>query len=128
VNYLLDTHLLVWSANQPQRLSRLAAEAIVDPANDLYFSAVSIWEVAIKQSLGRSSFTVDAHALRNGLLANGLIEMPLTGNHGIATLGLPPIHQDPFDRILISQAISENITLLTSDDKIAQYPGPIRKV
>jgi PIN domain nuclease of toxin-antitoxin system len=128
VNYLLDTHLLVWSANQPQRLSRVATEAIVDPANDLYFSAISIWEVAIKQSLGRSSFTVDAHTLRNGLLANGLIEIPLTSNHGIATLGLPPIHQDPFDRILIAQAISENITLLTSDVKIAQYSGPIRKV
>jgi len=128
VNYLLDTHLLVWSANQPQRLSRLAAEAIVDPNNYLYFSAISIWEVAVKQNLGRSSFTVNAHTLRGGLLANGLIEIPLTSSHGIATLGLPSIHQDPFDRILIAQAIAENITLLTSDVQIAKYPGPIRKV
>ncbi len=128
MRYLLDTHLLVWTANQPERLSVVAAEAIADPDNDLYFSAISIWEVAIKQNLGRSSFTVDAPTLRRGLLANGLREIQLTGDHGIATLGLPPIHQDPFDRILIAQATSENITLLTSDVKIARYPGPIQKV
>jgi PIN domain nuclease of toxin-antitoxin system len=128
VNYLLDTHLLVWAANQPQRLSRAATEAIADPSNDLYFSTISIWEVAIKQNLGRRSFAIDAEVLRNGLLANGLIEIPLTSDHALATLNLPPIHQDPFDRILIAQAISEKITLLTSDSKIAQYPGPIRKV
>ncbi len=128
MNYLLDTHLLVWAANQPQRLSRAATEAIADPSNDLYFSTISIWEVAIKQNLGRRSFAIDAEVLRNGLLANGLIEIPLTSDHALATLNLPPIHQDPFDRILIAQAISEKITLLTSDSKIAQYPGPIRKV
>ena len=128
MNYLLDTHLLVWAANRPNRLSRVATETIFDSSNNLYFSSVSIWEVAIKQNLGRRFFTVDAQTLRNGLLANGLIEIPLSGKHALATLNLPPIHQDPFDRILIAQAISENIMLLTSDIKIAQYPGPIRKV
>lgn len=128
MKFIVDTHLLVWSANQPLRLSRLAAETIADPDNDLYFSAVSIWEIAIKQNLGRRSFTIDAPTLRRGLIANGFHELPLSAEHGIATLGLPAIHQDPFDRILIAQAISENIALLTSDSQIAKYPGPIRYV
>jgi len=128
VKLLLDTHLLVWTANQAHRLSRPAVELIQTPENDLYFSAISIWEVAIKQSLGRTSFTVDAPTLRRGLLANGFQELPLTSDHGIAVINLPPIHQDPFDRILIAQAISENITLLTSNSQIAKYAGPIRKV
>lgn len=128
MKFLLDTHLLVWMANQPQRLSKPASELLTDPSNDLCFSAISVWEVAIKQNLGRSSFTVDAPTLRRGLLANGFQEIYLSSDHGLATLNLPPIHQDPFDRILIAQAICENITLLTSDAEIAKYPGPIRKV
>ncbi len=128
MNYLLDTHLLVWAANQPERLSHAAAELIADPGNALYFSAIGIWEVAIKQSLRRSSFTVDAPILRRGLLANGFSELPLTSDHALAVLHLPAIHQDPFDRILIAQAISEDITLLTTDSMVARYPGPIRKV
>lgn len=128
MKYLLDTHLLVWAANQPDRLSPVAAEVLSDSSNDLYFSAVSIWEVAIKQALGRRSFTVDAPTLRHGLISSGFREIQLASDHGIATLGLPPIHQDPFDRVLIAQAITEDITLLTADSILARYPGPIRKV
>jgi len=128
VKYLLDTLLLVWTANQPGRLSKTAVELIDDPGNDLYFSSISIWEVAIKQGLQRGGLSVDAKVLRRGLLEAGYRELALTSDHGIAILNLPPIHQDPFDRILIAQAISEGITLLTSDNLIARYPGPIRKV
>jgi len=128
VKCLLDTHLLVWATNKPDKLSNEAAVVIDAPENELYFSAVSIWEVAIKQSLKRSDFTVEAAVLRRGLLEHGYKELPLTSSHSLAVITLPPIHQDPFDRILIAQAISENITLLTSDRRIAQYPGPIRRV
>lgn len=125
---LPDTHLLVWSAREPERLSKEARYLIEDARNELFFSAVSIWEVAVKQSLNRNDFNVDARALRRGLLENGYRELTLTGDHAIAISELPPIHQDPFDRILIAQARSENITLLTADALIAKYPGPIRKV
>ena len=128
MKYLLDTLLLVWTANQRGRLSKTAVELIDDPGNDLYFSSISIWEVAIKQGLQRGGLSVDAKVLRRGLLEAGYRELALTSDHGIAILNLPPIHQDPFDRILIAQAISEGITLLTSDNLIARYPGPIRKV
>jgi PIN domain nuclease of toxin-antitoxin system len=128
VNFLPDTHLLLWAAGEPGKMPQAAREIITDPANELFFSAVSIWEIAIKRALGRSNFQADPHRMRHLLLANGYRELHLTSDHGLAVLGLPPIHQDPFDRILIAQATTEAITLLTADSDIAKYPGPIRKV
>ena len=78
--------------------------------------------------LGRSDFRVDPRVLRRGLLDNGYEELPITGEHAVAPDGLPPIHKDPFDRMLIAQSMVEGITLLTADPLIAQYPAPIRKV
>jgi PIN domain nuclease of toxin-antitoxin system len=126
--FLLDTHLLVWAAKHPERLSQEAVRLIRDPLSQLLFSAVSIWEIAIKHSLGRGDFFAEPEAVRERLLSSGYRELALTSLHGIGVVSLPPIHQDPFDRILIAQATAEGITLLTSDKKIAQYPGPIRKV
>lgn len=128
MNFLPDTHLLLWAAGEPGKMPKAAREIITDPANELFFSAVSIWEIAIKRALGRSNFQADPQRMRHLLLANGYRELPLTSDHGLAVLGLPPIHQDPFDRILIAQATTERMTLLTADSDIAQYPGPIRKV
>ena len=128
MKYLPDTHMLLWAAGEPGRLPAVAREIIADPINELFFSAISIWEIAIKRALGRSNFQADPNRMRRLLLANGYRELPLTGEHALAILGLPPIHQDPFDRILIAQATFESITLLTVDPEIAQYPGPIRKV
>jgi len=125
---LLDTHLLVWGAKQPERLSKEAAASIADPENELFFSAVSIWEIAIKQGLKKPDFDIDARTLRRRLLENGYRELALTGEHGASIELLPPIHSDPFDRILIAQASCAEMTLLTSDSVIAKYPGPIRKV
>jgi len=92
------------------------------------FSSASLWEVAIKSGLGRRDFRIDARLLRRGLLDNGYDELPITGEHAVALDGLPPIHKDPFDRMLIAQSMVEGITLLTADPLIAQYPAPIRKV
>ena len=125
---LLDTHLLLWAAGEPRRLSRRAQSLLNDPENDLVFSAASLWEVAIKHGLGRDDFKVDARILRRGLLDNGYEELAIRSDHVVATEGLPRIHRDPFDRILVSQATTEGITLLTTDSLVSQYPGPIRAV
>ncbi len=125
---LLDTHLLLWAAGCPERLSQAARRMIADPRNALWFSAASIWEITIKRGLGRPDFRVDPHLLRRGLLENGYTELPITSTHVLATAHLPPIHKDPFDRILVAQAESEGALLLTSDETVARYPGPVRKV
>jgi PIN domain nuclease of toxin-antitoxin system len=101
---------------------------IDDPANELIFSAASLWEIAIKRRLGRSDFRVDPRLLRRGLLDNGYLELPVTSEHAVAIDGLPPLHKDPFDRILVAQATVEGMALLTVDPTVARYRGPVRKV
>jgi PIN domain nuclease of toxin-antitoxin system len=125
---LLDTHLLLWAAGEPQRLSKQARRLIDNPENELLFSAASLWEVAIKRGLGREDFKVDARLLRRGLLDNGYSELPIISDHVVATESLPLIHKDPFDRVLVAQATVEGVTLLTIDSLVSQYPGPIRTV
>jgi PIN domain nuclease of toxin-antitoxin system len=128
VKLLPDAHLLMWAFDAPSKLSKAAAALMDDDRNELFFSPVSIWETTIKSALQKKGFNVDARALRRGLLSNGYIELPVTSEHAIAVYNLPPIHKDPFDRLLVAQATVEGITLLTADAKIAKYPGPIRKV
>lgn len=125
---LLDTHLLLWAAGQPDKLSAKARKLIKDPQNELAFSAASLWEIAIKSGLGRDDFRVDPRLLRRGLLDNGYAELAVTSEHAVSINSLPPIHRDPFDRMLLAQAHAEGITLLTSDTVVAQYPGPVKKV
>jgi PIN domain nuclease of toxin-antitoxin system len=128
VKLLLDTQLLLWAAGQPDRLSAAARKHVRDPHNELLFSAVSVWEVAIKNGLGRSDFRVEPRVLRRGLLDNGYVELPITSEHAVNVDALPPLHKDPFDRLLIAQALVEGITLLTADAQLARYRGPVRKV
>jgi PIN domain nuclease of toxin-antitoxin system len=126
VKLLLDTRLLLWAAGQPERLSAAARSLLQDPANDLLFSAASLWEIAIKRGLQRADFQVDARLLRRGLLDNGYQELPISSQHAVAIDSLPPLHKDPFDRILLAQAMVEGIMLLTVDPLVARYPGPVR--
>lgn len=128
MKFLLDTHLLLWAAAEPERLSRAARALISNPENEFLFSAVSIWEVAIKHGLGREDFQVNARVFRRALLDQDYIELPLTGNHAASIDTLPPIHKDPFDCLLVAQAMAEGISLLTSDVQLARYAGPVRKV
>jgi PIN domain nuclease of toxin-antitoxin system len=123
---LLDTHLLLWAAGEPRRLSKSARTLIGNPDNELLFSAASLWEVAIKRRLGREDFKVDARLLRRGLMDNGYSELPILSDHVVATESLSLAHRDPFDRILVAQATVEGITLLTIDSQVSQYAGPIR--
>ena len=125
---LLDSHLLLWAAGQDERLSAEARLLLSDPANELLFSAASLWEIAIKRGLGRADFQVDPRLLRRGLLDNGYAELPISSQHAIAVDLLPPLHKDPFDRLLVAQAQVEGLLLLTSDRDVAAYPGPIRLV
>jgi PIN domain nuclease of toxin-antitoxin system len=128
VKLLLDTHLLLWAAGQPERLSATARRLLDDPRNELLFSAASLWEIAIKSALGRDDFRVEARVLRRGLLDNGYVELPITSQHAVSTDNLPPLHKDPFDRLLLAQALCEGITLVTADAQVARYPGPVRRV
>ena len=125
---LLDTHLLLWAAGQSRQLSAAARVLLDDSDNELLFSAASLWEITIKRGLGRDDFQVDPRLLRRGLLDNGYGELVITSAHAVAVDLLPPIHKDPFDRVLVAQAMVEGITLLTADPMVARYPGPVRQV
>ena len=124
---LLDTHILLWAAGRPEKLSRKARRLLDDPDNALIFSAVSLWEIVIKQGLGRDDFDVNARQLRRGLLDNEYRELAVTSAHALAIDDLPPLHKDPFDRMLLAQSRVEGFTLLTADAQILQYPGLIQK-
>lgn len=128
MKFLLDTHVLLWAAATPLKLSKTARKLLDDSANELFFSAASIWEIAIKRSISKASINIESHVLRRALIDNEYGEIPITGEHAAAIEVLPQIHKDPFDRILIAQAITEGITLITVDPVLLKYPGPIRKV
>ena len=124
---LLDTHLLLWAAGPSPRLSSQARRLIEDPDNELLASAASLWEIAIKSALGRPNFPVDASLLRRNLLNNGYEELAVTGEHAVAVANLPPLHKDPFDRMLLAQSSVEGMALLTRDDRLLQYSGNVRR-
>ena len=116
---LIDTHFLLWAA--ADRLPKKAIPYFSDKENILLFSSASIWEIIIKKGLNRSDFLVDPAALYWGLLENGYIETVITSRHVLLVADLPPLHKDPFDRILIAQARAEDAMLLSSDKVLSQY-------
>ena len=125
---LLDTHLLLWALQDSPLLSAEARALIEEEENILLFSAISMAEVAVKNALRRPDFEIDPHIVRRTLTDDGYLELPLTGAHAVAVAGLPPIHKDPFDRLLVAQAMVEGITLITEDAVVGQYAGPVRLV
>ncbi|MDB5931606.1 MAG: hypothetical protein JWR60_3313 [Polaromonas sp.] len=125
---LLDTHLLIWAVSEPERLSPKALELINDEANQLFFSAASIWEIAIKASYQRTDFLVNVPDLHSELIRNGYQELAVSSSHTFAVVHLPHLHKDPLDRLLLAQAMREDLTLVTADTLLASYPGPILKV
>lgn len=128
MRFLLDTHLLLWAAGPSPRLSAQTRRLINDPENELMVSTASLWEIAIKSGLKRPNFQIDAVLFRRNLLNNSYQELAVTGEHAVAVANLPPLHRDPFDRLLVAQSIVDGITLLTSDPRVAQYPAPVRRV
>jgi len=125
---LIDTHLLLWAAQGVEHLPMGARTVMGEPENELFFSVASLWEIVIKCGLCREDFKVDPRVLRRSLLDNGYRELPILSEHAVAVATLPPIHRDPFDRLLVAQAIVEGITLLTADIQVAKYPGPVQRV
>lgn len=126
MHLLLDTHLLIWAMGSPQRLPNGLADMLEDPAHLLLFSVASLWELVIKQALNRPGFNVQPGLLRRALLEGGWQELPVNANHVLAVADLPPLHRDPFDRLLLAQAKADGLLLITADQQLAHYPGPIR--
>jgi PIN domain nuclease of toxin-antitoxin system len=118
---LLDTHIVLWAAGLPEKLSESARTLLTTPGNVLFFSAASIWEIVIKRGLGRDDFKVDPRRLRKMLIVHGYTELPVTAEHAFTVETLPLLHKDPFDRLLLAQACAEGMMLLTVDASLLQY-------
>jgi len=125
---LLDTHLLLWAASEPERLNPALLPMLEDPMNTPVFSVVSLWELVIKRSLSRPDFQVEPSLLRQALMEVGWRELSVEAHHVLAVGQLPPLHRDPFDRLLLAQAQSEGLLLITADQQLARYPGPVRRM
>jgi len=125
---LLDTQMLIWASLYPERLPGKAREMLENEENEVFFSPASLWEVAIKSSLNRPDFQLDARLLRRGLLDNGYQELAISSLHTVGISDLPNIHKDPFDRLLLAQAKAEGILLLTSDAILSDYPAPVEVI
>jgi len=125
---LLDTHMLLWAAAMSARLPGQARMLLEDASNEVYCSAASLWEIAIKSALRRPDFDVDLKALRAALPEMAIAELPVTGRHAEALAALPPIHKDPFDRLLVAQAMAEPLVLLTNDAVLAEYGSGVMVV
>jgi PIN domain nuclease of toxin-antitoxin system len=122
MNYLVDTNVLIWMSMQSSGLSKETTRILESLDNTIWFSAISFLEVAIKQSLRKADFNVDPIRLRVALIAEGYHELSVTGAHAVRVLDLPLIHRDPFDRLLVAQALCEDLVLMTADRAIADYP------
>lgn len=123
MNLLVDTHLLLRAAGEPQKLSPAARRLLEDPANELWFSAASLWEVAAKHGLGRADFRIEPRRLRRELLAHGWHELAVSSEHAVASADQPATSKDQFDRMLLTQAAVEGLTLVTTDAAVARSAG-----
>ncbi|MDR1608495.1 MAG: type II toxin-antitoxin system VapC family toxin [Deltaproteobacteria bacterium] len=125
---LLDTQILLWSVARSEHLSEQARQLITDKENEIYFSPASLWEVTIKNSLNHPDFQVDARISRRRPLNSDYHEIAITGLHATAVGDLPPLHKDPFDRLLLAQAKAEGLSLLTTNAALSAYPAPVLQV
>ena len=116
---LLDTNILLWAA--ADKLPASVEKYILDESNELYYSSASIWEIVIKRGLNRPDFDVSPHLLNKSLVENGYLQIPISVEHTLLTGTLPMIHKDPFDRLLISTALAEDLTIITIDENIQKY-------
>jgi PIN domain nuclease of toxin-antitoxin system len=125
---LLDTHIVLWAAGRPEKLPESARSLLTAPENSLFFSAANIWEIVIKLGLGRDDFQVEPYRLRKMLVVHGYTELAITAEHALRVNALPPLHKDPFDRLLLAQARTEGMLLVTADSAVAQYEESVLAV
>ena len=128
MKYLLDTHIILWAGFDVKRLSRKAKSILENPENALYFSPVSLWEISIKHEKHPEQMAITSERVWEIAVKMGLIELPVRSRHGVDIANLPDIHNDPFDRMLITQAHSDGLYLLSHDDKVIAYGAPVVKV
>ena len=126
--FLVDTQLLLWNVYGSRKVPAPVARLFRDGRHQFFYSAASLWEIAIKAARGRQDFTADTAAIRETLEDNGFSELPVSEQHAVALSDLPAIHGDPFDRMLVAQAITEPMALITTDERLAAYPGTIEVV
>lgn len=123
---LLDTHIFIWWADQPERLSPPALSALEDEANDLLLSVASVWEMQIKIQLGKLKVSLPLKELiKNQQETNDLTVSPVALRHVLALDSLPVHHKDPFDRLLIAQSIEEGLTIVTADSQFSAYSAKL---
>jgi PIN domain nuclease of toxin-antitoxin system len=125
---LLDTHIVLWAAGRPERLPKSGRSLLTAPENSLFFSAANIWEIVIKLGLGREDFRVDPYRLRKMLVVHGYTELAITAEHALRVNTLPTLRKDPFDRLLLTQARTEGMMLVTADPAVAQYQESVLAV
>jgi PIN domain nuclease of toxin-antitoxin system len=125
VKFLLDTHILLWAAGEPDKLPPAMRTCIEDEQNEMYFSTASIWEIAIKRKLGRDDFVVDPRKFHIALKENGYIELPIRSEHALFVYDLPLMHKNPFDRMLVAQSSTECMGLITVDQAVIDYGGAV---
>lgn len=125
---LLDTHILLWALDSPNRLPRDIVSQIEAPENPVYFSAASIWEIAIKTALGKANFRYSPEEIAQGAREAGFVDLPVTAEQGARVACLPPYHRDPFDRLLVAQALLLPAQLITADSALAPYSDLVRLV
>ena len=123
--YLLDTHYLLWSLYEPEKLSKKAIELLEDSNNVIFFSSASIFEIVIKESIGKIKVEDN---ITNTLIEAGFLELPITAKHAENLKSIPLLHKDPFDRILLSQAVIESLTLITKDNHLQQYKNYYKNI
>lgn len=118
---LLDTQILLWALVEPEQLPPAAGDALEEPENTVFFSAVNIWEIAIKRALDRPDFRAEPELVRAAALGTGFRELPVTSLHALGVRRLPHLHRDPFDRLLVAQAQTEPLILMSDDPQVARY-------
>ena len=125
---LLDTHVLLWALDTPKRLPKAIIDQIEAPETVVYFSAASIWEIAIKISFGKVNFRYSPEEIAHGARETGFIELPVTSAHGARVANLFPHHRDPFDRLLVAQALLMPAQLITADSALVPYSDLVRLI
>lgn len=125
---LLDTHILLWILGEPNRLDEGTRETIESGAEEVLFSAASIWEIAIKSRLGRADFAFDPGEIARAARDSGFAELPIGSKAAVLVAELPPLHRDPFDRLLIAQAITEPAIFYTADQRLPAYSELIQRI
>jgi len=125
---LLDTHVLIWAVGDPSRLGAATRDLLEDPANEVLFSAASIWEIAIKAALGRADFPQRPEPVAQAARETGFRELPISADIAARVVDLPLHHRDPFDRLLVAQALAEPAQFFTADPLLLRYSELVRLI